>query len=853
MYVKVQTHSRPQSSILLVAIAAVSLPLLPLLSGTVLSPSLDISLDNVTALRRDFGNLPLSFEPNVGQTDPSVRFLTHASDGTLYFTPGEVVLSLPPGTKSKGEGAQSSAAGKLTPNTQYASQASQSTVVRMQFVDSNTSATIQTGDLLPGKVNYLIGNDPTKWQADLPTYGNITYRGLYSGIDLAYSGPGGQLKGTYTVAAGSDPSLIQWRYSGAQSVSVDETGNLQITVATLAASDTSSDTQPVTVTEQAPVAWQEIAGTRIPVSARYLIGPDQSIGFDLGNYDRSHPLIIDPTLTYSTYLGGSGYDRGEAIALDASGNAYVTGYTYSTNFPMQNPFQPIYFGDVDAFVTKFSATGSTLLYSTYLGGSADEYGRGITVDASGNAYVTGFTYSTNFPRQNPYQSTLGGDSDAFVTKLSATGSILLYSTYLGRSGTEVGSGIVVDTFGNAYVTGYTNSANFPLQNPFQPTFGGGSDVFVTKFSATGSTLLYSTYLGGNSTDVSWGITVDASGNAYVTGYTYSTNFPRQNPFQPTFGGDVDAFATKFSATGSTLLYSTYLGGSGDEYGSGIAVDTFGNAYVTGYTASTNFPMQTLHNPFQGTHGGGGHDVFVTKFSATGSTLLYSTYLGGNSTDVGEGISVDASGNAYIAGYTTSTNFPLQNPFQPTRGGGCDVFVAKISDQCAPAVNGHLTYQGMPQPNAGNVQPITLKLQPTGGGPLSTYNANADQNGNFTINLGSLPAGAYNWWLKSPRYLASTGSLTLTGACTTTYDFGTQRAGDVDNTNLVDITDFSLLRASFGKACGDVGYNPNAEYTGDCLVDISDFSLLRGNFGQAGPPQPTGPAGTNTGVRAGNNR
>jgi Beta-propeller repeat len=387
---------------------------------------------------------------------------------------------------------------------------------------------------------------------------------------------------------------------------------------------------------------------------------------------------IDPTgatLLYSTYLGGSGGDFGYGIAVDSADNAYVTGQTSSTDFPTSSPLQPTNHGGWDAFVAALDPTGATLLYSTYLGGSGDDHGQGIAVDNVGNAYVTGVTNSTDFPTANPLQPTYGGGFyDAFVAAIDPTGATLLYSTYLGGSSGDSGQGIAVDSFGDAYVTGHTLSTDFPTSNPLQPTNHGDYDAFVAALDPTGATLLYSTYLGGSSGDSGQGIAVDSFGDAYVTGHTFSTNFPTSNPLQPTNHGNTDAFVAALDPTGQTLLYSTYLGGSSYDEGYGIAVDSAGNAYVTGYTLSTDFPTS---NPLQPTNHGS-DDAFVAAIDATGATLLYSSYLGGGSDDIGRGIAVDSAGNAYVTGYTQSTDFPTSNPLQPTNHGIYDAFVAKIA-------------------------------------------------------------------------------------------------------------------------------------------------------------------------------
>jgi uncharacterized repeat protein (TIGR01451 family) len=413
---------------------------------------------------------------------------------------------------------------------------------------------------------------------------------------------------------------------------------------------------------------------------------------------------------YSTYLGGSSTDLGLGIAVDRSGNAYVTGQTFSTNFPTVNALQPSFGGaPSDAFAAKINASGSALVYSTYLGGGNFDSGQGIAVDRSGNAYVTGYTTSTNFPTAHALQPSSGGGSDAFAAKINASGSALVYSTYLGGSSNDIADGIAVDSAGNAYVTGNTLSTNFPTVNALQPSSGGGFDAFAAKINASGSALIYSTYLGGSSDDFGFGIAVDRSGNAYVTGRTGSTNFPTVNALQPSSGGGNDAFAAKISVTGSALVYSTYLGGSGDENGNGfagIAVDSSGNAYVTGGTTSTNFPTVNALEP---SFGGGPSDAFAAKINAGGSALVYSTYLGGTSDDYGYGIAVDSSGNAYVTGQTASTNFPTAHALQPSSGGGFDAFLAKI----VAAADLQLTNSAPPTVNRGSTLTYTIVVNNLG--------------------------------------------------------------------------------------------------------------------------------------------
>jgi hypothetical protein len=415
----------------------------------------------------------------------------------------------------------------------------------------------------------------------------------------------------------------------------------------------------------------------------------------VAGYDASRPLVIDPVLSYSTYLGGSDDDSGNGIAVDADGNAYVVGDTMSVDFPTANPLQPGFGGsNQNAFVAKLSADGSALVYATYLGGSGREEGHGIAADAEGNAYVAGETASADFPTAKPLQPALMGRSNAFVAKLSADGSALVYATYLGGSGTDEGDGIAVDADGNAYVAGMTSSLNFPTTPAaFQTLHGSGPrNGFVTKLTADGSALVYATYLGGSGRDEADAIAVDADGNAYVAGETSSLDFPTTpGAFQTTYSGGMSkAFVTKLNADGSGLIYSTYLGGSGEEEinGPGLAVDAAGNAYLTGITNSTDFPTA---NALQRAYGGGASDAFVAKLNADGSELIYSTYFGGSGTDEGVAIAVDASGNAYLTGNTTSLDFPTANPLQPANAGLTNAFVAKLTADGSALV--YSTYLG----------------------------------------------------------------------------------------------------------------------------------------------------------------
>ena len=683
----------------------------------------------------DLAALPLSFVLNTGQTDPAVKFQARSMGGTLFFTPGEVVLALPEG------GGQE----RLDRPANTPSPAEAPPVVRLRFDGANPRPEISGAERMPGVANYLLGDDPARWRTGLPTYAGVVYHDLYPGVDLRYDGNEGLLKGTYTVAPGVDPSAIRWHYAGAQDVQVDKTtGDLHISLPT---SHSKLKTQNPKLIEHAPAAWQTIDGQRVPIEVRYAVfepasdpGQNPTVGFALGAYDASQPLTIDPAIEWSTYLGGRGSDTGQAIAVDGAGNVYITGATGSSDFPTAGALQPRYdgggceaatLGCGDAFVAKLNNESTGLVYSTFLGGTGRDAGEAIAIDSAGNAYVTGQTRAANFPTVEPFQGRSadggcyipdGGTSpcgDGFVAKLNAQGSGLVYSTYLTGAAEDRPTGITVDGAGNAYVTGTTYSADFPTVRALRARCDDGTsctDAFVTKLNPRGSGLVYSTYLGGSADEYAQAVALDREGNAYVTGETRSHDFPTVNAIDSTFNGptggpanNFDAFVAKLNQQGSGLVYSTYLGDSDGDYGEAIAVDSMGQAYVTGYTMSPNFPTA---RPFQGRSGGGNcgdddfflqcGDAFVTKLQADGRTLSYSTFLGGSHGDGGSGIAVNGAGEASVTGITTSSNFPTARPLQGASGGGncgdaqvflpCpDAFVTRLRADGQALV--HSTYLG----------------------------------------------------------------------------------------------------------------------------------------------------------------
>jgi hypothetical protein len=553
-------------------------------------------------------------------------------------------------------------------------------VLALRFVHARRDAQLLARARLQGKVNYLVGRNPANWRRAVPTYSELVYRGLWPGIDLHLRGNRGRLEYELHLRPGADPTRIRFAYRGARGLSVTRRGALAIA------------TPLGTLRDARPLSYQFVDGRRALVESAYRVRGKSGYGFALGRYDARRPLVIDPGLEYSTYLGGSDDEGASGIAVEG-GHTYVSGCTVSDDFPTTpGAFQPGHNagGDypLDVFVTKLARDGSGLVYSTYLGGSdIDCVGNGIAVEG-GRAYVEGATLSTDFPTTpGAFQRTYaGGDcdsGDAFVTEFSRDGSRLVYSTYLGGSGCEQGADIAVES-GNAYVTGPTRSLDFPTTpGTFQRANRGASDAFVTKLTKDGSALAYSTLVGGSDEEETDGIAVEG-GRAYITGLTRSSDFPTiPGVVQPTYaGGDDDAFATTVARDGSSLGYSTFLGGSGGDHGVGIAV-TGGDAYVTGITGSTDFP--TTPGAFQRAYGGGFRDAFVTKLDKRGAALAYSTYLGGNSNDAGSSISV-GGGRAYVAGLTGSNeggpgedDFPTTaGAAQPVFGGSFDAFVTKLA-------------------------------------------------------------------------------------------------------------------------------------------------------------------------------
>lgn len=599
-----------------------------------------------------FGKLPLSFEANQGQTDAQVKFLARGRGYTLFLLPTEAALAL---TNPAGSDAKPS-----------------QTVLRMKLLDANSSAEIVGLKELPGKTHYFLGNDPKQWRTNVPTYQEVRQKDVYPGIDLIYYGKERRLEYDFVVAPGADPGVITLGFEGQQDIQIDAGGDLIL------------ETGAGQVRLHKPFVYQEQDGTKELIASRYnLRGPDQ-IGVEIAAYDSALPLIIDPVLSYSTYLGGSGSDSSgiNALKVDTAGSAYLAGTTSSVNFPTTaGSFRSAPIGGSDAFVAKLNPAGNGLVYATYLGGTNIENARSLTLDAAGNVYVIGDTNSTNFPTTpGAFQITLAGGFDGYVTKLDANGAALMYSTYLGGTQNDENWGIAVDGVGNAHMTGHAQ-AGFPTTSgAFSTTFpSGDAEIFVTKLNATGTGLLYSTAVPGAhpATDTGRHIVIDPAGNAYVVGQT-RTGIGTPGAFQTGYqGGDSDGFVLKLNPSGSALVYATNLGGSGPDQANSIEIDVFGNAYVCGSTSSNNFP--TTSGAFQTVFGGGVNDGFLAKLAPTGASLVFSTFLGGNSEETGCVLAIDGpTGNIHTLSGTRSTNLSTTTgAFQTALSGGFDSYVATV--------------------------------------------------------------------------------------------------------------------------------------------------------------------------------
>ena len=761
-------------------------------------------------LAETYGKLPMSFEPNVGQTDDSVRFMARGHGYSLFLTKDSATLSLQRYGKS----------GKVE---------SQS-AVRMRIDGANEMAAVEGEGQTEGRSNYFIGNDPDKWRTDIPTYGSVKYSSVYDGVDLVYYGNGQQLEYDFIVRPGTDPRRIKLRFDGVDAAKIeDKTGDLLL------------DTGSGTLRQHKPFVYQNVAGERTEIASTYAMkknGDGFDISFDLAAYDTTKELIIDPVLSYGSYLGGNAFDEARSITVDADGNAYVVGTAASRDFPTTpGTIKPVLLPRTDApnsfwydaFVTKINSTGTALVFSTYFGGrNGNESGGGVALDASGNVVIAGTTMSGDLPTVNAYQSTFGGTDDGFAAKLNPTGSAIIFSTYLGGNSTDLGGSVAVNQVtGDAVFAGYASSPNFPTTpgafkqrlcdntpgscngifysgsylvkltanggivystlfdasiadvtvdaadnavfggsafvnapttaGSYQPVSSGGADGYIAKLNPAGSTLVYGTFLGGGlQSDRVSAIVLDPEQNIYVTGTTENTAFPATpGAFDTTFNGGHDGFVTKLNPAGSELVFSTFLGGTAKDELFAIGLAANRDVFVAGEVLSINFP---LRNPLLQAG-----RISATRLTADGASLVFSTFLGnGGAYD----LATDASSNAYLTGHTT-TVLVTPNAFQTTRGGWNvttstkDAFVVKIgpTDENAQmySISGSVTDENYGFNN--NYAPIVATLT---GAVNRSISLPYSSNGVSTFQFGSLPAGGtYTLTVRKAGFATDPESVTFT--------------------------------------------------------------------------------------------
>ena len=790
-----------------------------------------------------YGRLPMSFEENQGQTAREVRYVAHGGGYELFLTPQEAVIALRPSQDLNFSPPHRSALIRALRQQRRAMQ--QTTAIRMRLEGANPEPLISGAERLPTRVNYFTGSDPKNWHTDIPAYARVKYAGIYPGVDLVFYGNQRRLEYDFVIAPGADPKAIQLKIDGARKLRINARGDLVLSVA------------EGEVEFQRPLIYQQVKGEKREIAGNYVVAGDHRVAFAVANYDRSEPLILDPVLNYSTYLGGGG-DEGPAfpmgIAVDTAGDAIVVGQTFSTDFPTTSnglTQQPLVGNLGASFMAELNPAGTQILYSTYLVGtttSAADGATSVAVDSTGKVYVTGVTFAAGFPSKNPLPSPPNSadttNGTCFVTKLDPTQSgnnSLVFSTYLGGGGAvgaggEIGNGIAVDANGNAYVAGQTSSTDFPVMNAYQSTFNplnlgnAFGSAFLSKINTTNSTLVYSTYLSGNAAnaggiatngDQAFGVTVDTSNNAYVVGTTTSnnsTNFPSStnaNQMAPPAGNTQgSAFVSKINTAGSgaaSLVYSTYIAGSTKELGYAIALGPNNVAYVTGPTSSNDFP--TTAGAFDTSDAGGGGKAFVSVVDTTktgvGNSLTYSTFLGGGGGDTAYGIRADAAGNAYIVGTTPSTNFPGTNT--GTRLGGFqtilanprgNAFIAKLSlGGKGTADLLYSTYFG----GSGDGPPSTVPDQGfaiaiDSANPPNAYIAGWTPSANLPI-LTPLPGEST---LKGPSdaFVAKfplVPTLGIVPAPGTTLDFGTVQIGTTSPAQTVTLTNNTTGPISFTGA------------------------------------------------------
>jgi hypothetical protein len=876
------------------------------------APTSAVSGGGAHQTQTSYGQLPLDFEMNKGQTDGQVKFFARGPHYTVFLTSGQMVLTLRhsetlPDTAALSDHSQSAIA-SVNSFVPGSGRASVSESIEMKLIGAASDPVIVGEEQQPGMANYFIGNDPNKWQTNVPIYKKVHYKNIYPGIDLAYYSSQLRIEHDYIVAAGSNPNQIQLKINGADEVNVDANGDLIL------------KKHGDEIRLQAPVAYQESNGIRTGVEAKYSVQASGRVHFAIGKYDKTKSLVIDPVLVYGTYLGGSGFDQGTGIAVDNDGNSYIAGCTDSTDFPLASSNQTAP-SSMNAFIAKVNSSGSALVYADYIGGSSYDCASAMTLDGSDDAYLTGGTYSQDFPTVSPYQSANNSNaSAAFVTEVSPDGSSLLYSTYLSGSAYTRASSLGLDSSGDIYVAGWTQSTDFPVANAYQsavsPNQGGnyGQYGFVTEFAAGGQSLVYSTYYAGSATaspgcQSCWplpysnitGMTVAPSGNVYVTGDTNTDDFPvTQNAYQtaretndnaavgfigtfsssggltnstyygaqPTSSGflglwpsaiAIDSngstyvvgttynggnpipvttpnlcnpaqtqcsigFITKFDPTGLNVIYSTYLSPGIDVEPIAVTVDSNGDAYV--YSQSSGGPSGPLTDPIE-TYSGG-EDVFIQEIDPTGGVQLFGSFVGGSSDDLPGGMAVDSAGNIYLTGFTDSTDFPtLTGVLQATYDGNDDAFITKIGTESAPAPAIAPSSVDFPGTAVGSSsQPSTVLLRNMGSATLtiSKITTSGDFSQSNTCGTAVAAAGSCSFSVTfTPTQAGSlSGSISISNDAT-----GFPRVISLQGTGLSLAASVSPSQLAFSNE--DVGQVSAAQSvtltnTGTANLTISNISL-----------------------------
>ncbi len=784
----------------------------------------------------DFPVIPLAFVKNSGELDGKVKYYEKSAGHSTLFTKKGIFIELNKRGSDNSPGVRTI---KITP------------------VKGNRDVRINSSGIQKATLNYLVGNDPSRWRKGVQIREKVIYREMYEGIDVKFYGNNNQLEYDFVINPGADTSSVRLKYEGIRKLQKDEEGNLEIL---LYGGDR--------VVQSKPHIYQIINDEYINIEGNFKIfGDNISQGFEVASYNKDYPLIIDPVLSYSSYLGGNNDETGNSLTVDGSGNLYIVGKTASSNFPVMSALQGTLKETAydpqtitaDAFITKVDSTGNSLVFSTFFGGNNDDSGDDIAIDGAGNIYITGKTFSSDLPVSTTIQTSLGGSagaSDAFVAKLNSSASAVEYLTYLGGSSDDYAKGIAIDSSGNAYVAGVTASSDFPVTSSLQGTSGGGdSDAFVSKINSAGTSLSYSTYLGGADIDEANDIAVDSSGYALVTGETLSSDFPLATAEWNTKSSLSDAFISKIAPSGSTLFQSTYFGGNDEDWGSGIAVDANDSFYVVGTTYSDDLPVLTdaiqanLAAPLDGTS-----DIFVAKFT---NSISFSTYLGGDKDDSGNGIAVDSQGNIYIVGDTNSTNFPTTIPLQKSKTGQFDTVVAKINAS-GQSVN-YSTYYGGSKDDIGlgitvdgngNAYitgytetdadfPLSTSLQTTLSGTRDAFLAKLDPNVTGTIEVRTNLDEA-TFTIAGPQNFSGSGKLwttqALAGVYTITMDAVTGYKTPPSKAKSVDVGETTIFSKTYVSTTGVITVTTNLDNAAFTLSGPATYSGSGKLWSQTGAPE-----------------